>query len=736
MTILTLHITSFGGLRNRTVELTDGVNLIEGKNESGKSSAAMFIKFMFYGLSSRSGKNAPSERQRYVNRDTGEASGDLTLRTDEGILYRLERTLTVSDDGPPRERIRIIRTDTGESITGEEPGEYFFGVPADVFVNTCFISQNAVLQPEITAAGRSGQAVENLLTTADENMDLHKAMSRLESMRRELLHRNGGGGEIATLKEKRESLLRELESGTQRTAEILSVSASLEDIKKKIDGLERSEGRYKGIFAALDKILVKRRIDGARQTEERMDALSASLAEKEARIAALEEALLPAEQDIRAYDEECAAFDEFTAQCDVSSAEEAPDSAEIGEAVRQADGSARTCLAVSVALLIAGVIGAGISVALYWFNTGLYHLPALVSAVLVVLGVGFMIQYGKNARRLNEILEEYDAESAEELMLFLSENALLRHQNNAVAEQRQQMLDALNESKLRFDAALDRINRLAAEEGLEESDDVYVTVEELHAVLEDAEATKKEEAEQISRFRGRLEVLREQLADVDEKRALSDAEEILKTEAGRTASAMTPEEIKAAARERAFTENALRSAMKRKSALEERLTELGKLSRTPDESASLLSALDERLEELSQRHEACQMAEEALKKAGEALRSGILPRIAERASGLLSAASPHDRILLDASWNCSVGSGEKILPKEHLSKGCADLAHVALRLALVPEIFGMEAPPTVLDETFAHVDPQRTRAFIKALPAGQYVIFSCHSEGDLSTRSL
>ena len=29
-------------------------------------------------------------------------------------------------------------------------------------------------------------------------MDLHKAMSRLESMRRELLHRNGGGGEIAT----------------------------------------------------------------------------------------------------------------------------------------------------------------------------------------------------------------------------------------------------------------------------------------------------------------------------------------------------------------------------------------------------------------------------------------------------------------------------------------------------------------------------------------------------------
>ena len=68
MIIKTLNIISFGGLRNRVIDLSDGVNVISGANESGKSSAAMFIKFIFYGLDGRKGRNALCERQRYVNR--------------------------------------------------------------------------------------------------------------------------------------------------------------------------------------------------------------------------------------------------------------------------------------------------------------------------------------------------------------------------------------------------------------------------------------------------------------------------------------------------------------------------------------------------------------------------------------------------------------------------------------------------------------------------------------------
>jgi len=53
MIIQSLHIASFGGLEDFTLDLADGANILIGPNESGKSSVAAFVKFIFYGLSSR-----------------------------------------------------------------------------------------------------------------------------------------------------------------------------------------------------------------------------------------------------------------------------------------------------------------------------------------------------------------------------------------------------------------------------------------------------------------------------------------------------------------------------------------------------------------------------------------------------------------------------------------------------------------------------------------------------------
>ena len=46
MYIKKMHIISFGTLTDRDIELSPGLNVIEGPNESGKTSAAMFIKFL------------------------------------------------------------------------------------------------------------------------------------------------------------------------------------------------------------------------------------------------------------------------------------------------------------------------------------------------------------------------------------------------------------------------------------------------------------------------------------------------------------------------------------------------------------------------------------------------------------------------------------------------------------------------------------------------------------------
>ena len=39
-------IRSFGLLRNYTMDFSDGLNIVEGANETGKSTLAAFIRFM------------------------------------------------------------------------------------------------------------------------------------------------------------------------------------------------------------------------------------------------------------------------------------------------------------------------------------------------------------------------------------------------------------------------------------------------------------------------------------------------------------------------------------------------------------------------------------------------------------------------------------------------------------------------------------------------------------------
>ena len=203
MTIRRIHIASFGGLRDFDCELYSGMNVIRGDNESGKTSLAMFIKFIFYGLSGRSLDGAPSERKKYVNWDTGMAEGYI-IAGHEGREYRIERTLSVSvragsDKESVRESLTVTDTATGGRVAEleESPGIEFFGVPEQVFVNTVFSGQSgrARIDGSDTAA-----AVENILFSADETVNVKKAAEKIEKYRRALLHKKGSGGEIPALK--------------------------------------------------------------------------------------------------------------------------------------------------------------------------------------------------------------------------------------------------------------------------------------------------------------------------------------------------------------------------------------------------------------------------------------------------------------------------------------------------------------------------------------------------------
>ena len=186
MQIKKIHIDSFGGVRDLDIELGKGLNIIEGKNESGKSSVAMFIKFIFYGLSGRGTDGRMSEKSRYVNWETGSAAGYMILKKGD-ITYKISRELYVSDDAT-RERVNVTNEETGEKLLkGEVPGVALLGMPEQMFYNSVFVRQ--LSDASIDGSGMS-EAIENILYSGDEEVSCRRALDKLEKASRNKRNHN------------------------------------------------------------------------------------------------------------------------------------------------------------------------------------------------------------------------------------------------------------------------------------------------------------------------------------------------------------------------------------------------------------------------------------------------------------------------------------------------------------------------------------------------------------------
>ena len=173
MRILKIYIKSFGNLRDFSIEPSMGINIIHGENESGKSTLAAFIKFMFYGFPSRKGRDTSfSAAERYINWDTHSAAGFLEVMFNESI-YRIEREV-YRQGKKTAGSVKVLLLPHGVQVS-DAPDTFFLeGAPEEVFNRTVFISQadGAVFDAETIHT-----SVENMLSGADESLNTKKALS-------------------------------------------------------------------------------------------------------------------------------------------------------------------------------------------------------------------------------------------------------------------------------------------------------------------------------------------------------------------------------------------------------------------------------------------------------------------------------------------------------------------------------------------------------------------------------
>lgn len=179
MKIEKVQINAFGNLENKQVELGENINIIKGKNESGKSTFLKFIVDMFYGISKNKRGKEFSDYDRYKPWNNEEFSGKITYKLDDGKKYEVFRDFNKKN---PK-----IYNEEGEDISKEYTidkvaGSKFFTEQTKIEENT-FLSTFAACQTEVKLEKQEQnvlvQKLANLAGTGEDNVSYKKALEKL-----------------------------------------------------------------------------------------------------------------------------------------------------------------------------------------------------------------------------------------------------------------------------------------------------------------------------------------------------------------------------------------------------------------------------------------------------------------------------------------------------------------------------------------------------------------------------
>lgn len=230
MIIKKINVKSFGKLKNKEIELKDGLNIIYGENESGKSTLQSFIKVMLYGVCNKKGKKTLSDRVKYTPLGESSFSGELLIEEngEEILIDRSFGKTKKYDDG------NILNNITGEKInkySWQEPGKDILNISSEGFKNTLFISQMGCTV-ESSKQDDVLNKIINILECGADEVSYKKIKNNLEENKKALTN-SRKTGKLDLLKIKESELLEERYKRVKIHEENIENELYLKELKEK-----------------------------------------------------------------------------------------------------------------------------------------------------------------------------------------------------------------------------------------------------------------------------------------------------------------------------------------------------------------------------------------------------------------------------------------------------------------------------------------------------------------------
>ena len=728
MRIKELNVIEFGGLAGRRFELSEGINIFEGNNEAGKSTLWLFIKFMLYGMP----KKGHPERERSVNRMTHRAIGTM-LVSHEGEEYRIERSFSENARG----KVVTTRLSDGEKVfEGEEPGEALLCVPREIFENSVAIGQGS-------CAGLGGEkgaaAIRNILSSADESVDVEKIQKKLGALRVTYRHINGKGGRLYEMSQRRNSLEERLSEAVSSRLKIRETEEKLLKNDKNIEKSERELEAARGLVDNLGRREIIGRFDLLTKNEGELTSL---IEERDALVQKSSRGgYIPVAVDGAALIGAADGYDNAVRQMNASdrvleglSAKglggEELLLADMGERI-ESEGGVQSLMGTSGSAKTKktlGVILCGVGIAAFALILVNPIVGIAVGAVLAVIGALLTlggIKQGKSGV-LGQIPKGENIKTYVDRCVeaYGKRQSYQRELSDAEDKRRdsQRLLDYFGGELKR---SMERVRSTAP-----------VTVENARAearAIEDFVRAYNSLGSNIENLRATIERDRTFLSAYNEAELRQSVAE-----------AQIPDiSMREAEEKQRYYKESLVVLRDRGATLKTELINLKARGEDPEALGDELEALKKEYSEAERVYEAVLTAIEGIECAAASLRGNMTPSIGKNATELISALTDgkYSEVDVGRDLDLTLVDGDRLSTTSvMMSGGMRDAAYLALRISLMRSLFDGEAPPIIMDETLCQLDGGRTERALRMLgkiseDGPQILLFTCHSrEGEICSR--
>jgi len=188
--IKNIKVNAYGNIENKDINLEEGINIIHGANESGKSTLLNYIISIFYGISKNKDGKALSDYEKYKPWNSNEFSGRISYKLENGEEYEIFRDFNKKNPKIYNDKLEDI-SDRFE--TDKKDGSKFFieqmGIDKQMYLSTVVSTQEEVRLDEKNQ-NMLIQKIANLAGTGEDNVSYKKALIKLQEKIRDEIGTN------------------------------------------------------------------------------------------------------------------------------------------------------------------------------------------------------------------------------------------------------------------------------------------------------------------------------------------------------------------------------------------------------------------------------------------------------------------------------------------------------------------------------------------------------------------